>query len=111
MAHPPDGDYRRRARSGEHWLSSSNGGDLRQNPIAWVGIVDPNDDHEIQTIVMKLTRRSVFGATCLCASCLLPGSLLATAPMVKRQAPGFYRLLIGDFEVTVLSDGTICCRS
>ena len=57
-------------------------------------------------MIMKLTRRSVFGATCLCASCLLPGSLLATAPMVKRQAPGFYRLLIGDFEVTVLSDGT-----
>jgi glyoxylase-like metal-dependent hydrolase (beta-lactamase superfamily II) len=55
---------------------------------------------------MKLTRRSVFGATCLCVGCLLPGSLLADAPMVKTQAPGFYRLIIGDFEVTVLSDGT-----
>jgi glyoxylase-like metal-dependent hydrolase (beta-lactamase superfamily II) len=54
---------------------------------------------------MKLTRRSVFGATCLCVGCLLPQSLLADAPMVKTQAPGFYRLMIGDFEVTVLSDG------
>jgi hypothetical protein len=26
--------------------------------------------------------------------------------MVKRQAPGFYRLMLGDFEVTALSDGT-----
>ena len=26
--------------------------------------------------------------------------------MVKTQAPGFYRLMLGDFEVTVLSDGT-----
>jgi glyoxylase-like metal-dependent hydrolase (beta-lactamase superfamily II) len=27
--------------------------------------------------------------------------------MVKIQAPGFYRTMLGDFEVTVLSDGTI----
>jgi glyoxylase-like metal-dependent hydrolase (beta-lactamase superfamily II) len=26
--------------------------------------------------------------------------------MVKSQAPGFYRLMLGDFEVTALSDGT-----
>ena len=30
----------------------------------------------------------------------------AAAPMVKTQAPGFYRFMVGDFEVTVLSDGT-----
>ena len=38
--------------------------------------------------------------------CCLPEIVLADAPMVKRQAPGFYRLTIGDFEVTSLSDGT-----
>ncbi len=32
---------------------------------------------------------------------------LAEAPMVKTQAPGYYRLMVGDFEVTALSDGTV----
>ncbi|MEO8390454.1 MAG: MBL fold metallo-hydrolase [Polaromonas sp.] len=32
---------------------------------------------------------------------------LAAGPMVKTQAPGYYRLALGDFEVTALSDGTI----
>ncbi len=31
----------------------------------------------------------------------------ASAPQVKTQAPGFYRMMLGDFEVTALSDGTI----
>jgi len=31
----------------------------------------------------------------------------AAAPMAKFQAPGFYRAMLGDFEVTVLSDGTV----
>jgi glyoxylase-like metal-dependent hydrolase (beta-lactamase superfamily II) len=30
----------------------------------------------------------------------------AEAPMVKTQAPGFYRMMLGDFEITALSDGT-----
>lgn len=31
----------------------------------------------------------------------------AGAPMVRTQAPGYYRLKLGDFEVTALNDGTI----
>jgi glyoxylase-like metal-dependent hydrolase (beta-lactamase superfamily II) len=31
----------------------------------------------------------------------------AAAPQVKTQAPGYYRLMLGDFEVTALSDGTV----
>ena len=31
----------------------------------------------------------------------------AAAPMAKTQAPGFYRMALGDFEVTALSDGTV----
>jgi glyoxylase-like metal-dependent hydrolase (beta-lactamase superfamily II) len=31
----------------------------------------------------------------------------AAAPMAKTQAPGYYRLMVGDVEVTALSDGTI----
>ena len=32
---------------------------------------------------------------------------LAAAPMVRAQAPGYQRLMVGDFEVTALSDGTV----
>nr|WP_315241675.1 MBL fold metallo-hydrolase [uncultured Albidiferax sp.] len=31
----------------------------------------------------------------------------AAAPMATTQAPGFYRMALGDFEVTALSDGTV----
>jgi hypothetical protein len=30
----------------------------------------------------------------------------AAAPMVKTPAPGFYRVMVGDIEVTPISDGT-----
>ena len=40
--------------------------------------------------------------------CALLGSIaLASAPLHKTQAPGYYRVMLGDFEVTVLSDGTL----
>ena len=31
----------------------------------------------------------------------------AAGPMVKTQAPGYYRMMLGDFEVTAISDGTV----
>jgi len=31
----------------------------------------------------------------------------ASAPFARTQAPGFYRMALGDFEVTALSDGTV----
>jgi glyoxylase-like metal-dependent hydrolase (beta-lactamase superfamily II) len=37
---------------------------------------------------------------------LAPRPVVAAAPMIKTQAPGFYRLMLGDFEVTVINDGT-----
>ena len=45
----------------------------------------------------------------LCLALLLSGATLAqaAAPMVKTQAPGYYRMMLGDFEVTALSDGTV----
>jgi len=44
----------------------------------------------------------------LLAACLLActGLVHAAAPMAKTQAPGYYRITLGDFEVTALSDGT-----
>lgn len=48
-------------------------------------------------------------AACIAATSL--GAYVATAhaaaPMVKTQAPGYYRTFVGDFEVTALSDGTV----
>ena len=45
----------------------------------------------------------------LCFALLIFGSSLAqaAAPMVKTQAPGYYRMMLGDFEITALSDGTV----
>jgi glyoxylase-like metal-dependent hydrolase (beta-lactamase superfamily II) len=46
-------------------------------------------------------------------SLLAVGALLlaipsfAGAPQVKTQAPGYYRMMLGDFEVTAISDGTV----
>ena len=34
-------------------------------------------------------------------------STLAAGPMVKTQAPGYYRMMLGDFEITAISDGTV----
>ena len=52
---------------------------------------------------MMLMGRILAGA----ALALALAAAQAAAPMVKTQAPGFYRMMLGDFEVTVLSDGTV----
>lgn len=51
-------------------------------------------------------------ATLALASTLALGLLTATpveaaAPMVKTSAPGYYRVMLGDFEVTALNDGVL----
>ena len=51
--------------------------------------------------------RGLAGAGAVAAIAL--GGVLtaqATAPMVRTQAPGYYRIMVGDFEVTALLDGT-----
>lgn len=60
----------------------------------------------------SLSLRQVLHGTALAAalalgSAVIPQAALAAAPQVKTQAPGFYRMMLGDFEVTVLSDGTV----
>jgi glyoxylase-like metal-dependent hydrolase (beta-lactamase superfamily II) len=49
-------------------------------------------------------RLGMFAAAC---SSLLVPIAEAAAPQVKTQAPGYYRVMLGDFEVTALSDGTV----
>ena len=43
----------------------------------------------------------------LTAGLALAGAAHAAAPQVKTQAPGYFRVMLGDFEVTALSDGTV----
>jgi glyoxylase-like metal-dependent hydrolase (beta-lactamase superfamily II) len=60
---------------------------------------------------MTLNRRSLIGvgAAGLMAGVVAarPGSALAHAPQMGKQAQGFYRFKIGSIEVTVVSDGTV----
>ncbi len=44
------------------------------------------------------------------AALLIAFSAHAATPMAKTQAPGFYRMMLGDFEVTALSDGSLPLR-
>ncbi len=57
----------------------------------------------------SLLRSAVFGLAAACATAAFwsPGTAQAAAPFAKEQAPGFYRVMVGDFEVTALSDGTV----
>ncbi|MEO5687866.1 MAG: MBL fold metallo-hydrolase [Burkholderiaceae bacterium] len=54
--------------------------------------------------------RSVARATTLIAavafSALAIAPVQAAAPQLRTQAPGFYRMMLGDFEVTALYDGS-----
>ena len=57
-----------------------------------------------------LKRNSVRFAAALLAALLIsvagPNAALAAAPQHHDQVPGFYRLKVGDLEVTALFDGT-----
>jgi glyoxylase-like metal-dependent hydrolase (beta-lactamase superfamily II) len=41
------------------------------------------------------------------AAAVIGAPAQAAAPMVKTPAPGFYRLMLGKFEITPISDGTV----
>ncbi|EJJ28827.1 MBL fold metallo-hydrolase [Rhizobium sp. CF142] len=49
---------------------------------------------------------SLFILCSILAFTALGGYALAAAPKVGTQAPGFYRMALGSFEITALSDGT-----
>lgn len=42
-----------------------------------------------------------------CAAPVLPTAAQAAAPQLKTSPPAIYRMMLGDFEVTALSDGTV----
>ena len=52
-------------------------------------------------------RRLALAALMLASGCASLPATEARAPMVKSQAPGFYRMMVGDVEVTALNDGVV----
>ena len=46
----------------------------------------------------------ILGAACVMVA-IVPAAVEAAAPMVKTQAPGYYRMMLGDVEITALNDG------
>lgn len=42
-----------------------------------------------------------------CACALLAVPAFAAAPMAKTPAPGYFRMMLGEFEVTAVNDGTV----
>ena len=53
---------------------------------------------------MKTLLRTAFSLAL--AALLSTAPAFAAAPMALQQAPGYYRILLGAFEITALSDGT-----
>ena len=52
---------------------------------------------------MPISRRTLLAGAA--AGAVAPRLAHAAAPMAARQAPGFYRFKLGDYEVTILHDG------
>jgi glyoxylase-like metal-dependent hydrolase (beta-lactamase superfamily II) len=59
--------------------------------------------------IHRLFQLTALGAALSFGAALLatPIAASAAAPQVRTQAPGFYRTMLGDFEITALGDGTI----
>lgn len=58
-------------------------------------------------ISTQFLRACVLATLTSVAAFSVTAPALAAAPMVKTSAPGYYRVMLGDFEVTALSDGTV----
>ena len=56
---------------------------------------------------MHAPRMSLTSLFMLAAQAICIAAANAAAPPVKSQAPGYYRMMLGDFEITALSDGTV----
>ena len=56
---------------------------------------------------MEALRKVVGGLVAVTAGLLFIHASHAGAPIQKGQAPGFYRMMLGDFEIVALSDGTV----
>jgi glyoxylase-like metal-dependent hydrolase (beta-lactamase superfamily II) len=57
--------------------------------------------------MIRLTKqlKALFAILALSAATLPPCPTMAASDLLKTQAPGFFRTMVGDFEVTALYDG------
>ena len=62
-----------------------------------------NPSKKILSIAIVTALSAAAGLTAVTIST----ATIAAAPMVKLSAPGYYRMMLGDFEVTAISDGTV----
>ena len=56
---------------------------------------------------MEKWKKLLAGLVAVAAGIVYATHAHAAAPPAKAQAPGFYRMMLGDFEITALSDGTV----
>ena len=60
------------------------------------------------TLRSRAVLSTLLGLATTVAAVLAPMTAAhAAAPQVKTQAPGYYRIMVGDIEITALSDGTV----
>ncbi len=57
--------------------------------------------------IRKFKTKATAALAATAAIVFLTAIANAAAPMVKTSAPGYYRMMLGDFEITALSDGTV----
>lgn len=55
---------------------------------------------------MRFARTCRRGLAAMAGVLVMLSSAHAAAPQLRTQAPGYYRMMMGDFEITALSDGT-----
>jgi glyoxylase-like metal-dependent hydrolase (beta-lactamase superfamily II) len=56
---------------------------------------------------MMKPQRGILLSCLVLTLAALAGSAQANAPLSKLPTPGWYRMMLGDFEITALSDGTV----
>ncbi len=54
---------------------------------------------------MTFNRKIYSAVALLAAAMVFSAAAPASAPQQKTQAPGYYRMMLGDMEITALSDG------
>jgi glyoxylase-like metal-dependent hydrolase (beta-lactamase superfamily II) len=60
----------------------------------------------MKSSTIQLTRRDLLAGTAAAGgAAVLPSAANAVVPLSTKQAPGFYRFKLGDYEVTILHDG------
>ncbi len=68
---------------------------------------------EVLNPISPVTRRGFTGTAITAGLARTMGGMIrpsggdAAVPQVRNRAPGFCRIMVGDFEVTVVSDGTV----